>query len=102
MRGKPYKIAIITIDSVKRRSLGWLATGGKPFAQFDPADIDDDLLTSVFNLYRYVYSKIDPNLFIRDKYALLKYTRWVILIDNEKNIAGFYSAGSMIMGSNSV
>jgi hypothetical protein len=89
MRGKPYRIAIITIDSVKRRSFGWLATGGKPFAQFDPADIDDDLLTSVFNLYRHVYSKIDPNLFIRDKFALLKYTRWVILIDDEKNIAGF-------------
>jgi hypothetical protein len=47
MRGKPYRIATITIDSVIRRSFSWLATGGKPFVQFDPADIDDDLLTSV-------------------------------------------------------
>jgi len=89
MRGKPYRIAVITIDSVKRRSFDWLVTGGKPFVQFDPADIDDSLLTSVFNLYRQVYSQIGPNLFIRDKYALLKYTRWVILIDDEKHIAGF-------------
>ena len=63
MRGKPYRIAIIAIDSVKRRSFGWLVTGGKPFAQFDPADIDDDLLNSVFDLYRHVYSQIDSNLF---------------------------------------
>ncbi len=89
MRGKPYRIAVITIDSVKRRSFDWLVTGGKPFVQFDAADIDDSLLTSIFNLYRQVYSQIGPNLFIRDKYALLKYTRWVILIDNEKHIAGF-------------
>jgi hypothetical protein len=49
MRGKPYRFAVITIDSVKRRSSDWLTTGGKPFIQFDPADIDDSLLTFVFN-----------------------------------------------------
>jgi hypothetical protein len=49
MRGKPYRIAVITIDSVKKRSFDWLAAGGKPFVQFDPADIDDSLLASVFN-----------------------------------------------------
>ena len=89
MRGQPYRIALITIDSVKRRSFGWIATGGQPFVQFDPADIDDDLLTSVFNLYQHVYSQINPNLFIRNKDAILKYTRWVIIIDDEKHIAGF-------------
>ncbi len=89
MRGKPYRLAVINIDTVKRRSFSWIATGGKPFVQLDPADIDDDLLTSVFNLYQHVYSQIDSNLFIRDKYALLKYTRWVILIDDAKHVAGF-------------
>ena len=89
MQVKPYRIAVITVDSVKRRSFGWLATGGKPFVQLDPADIDDDLIDSVFNLYKTVYSQINPTLFIRDKYALLKYTRWIILIDDKKHVAGF-------------
>jgi len=89
MQAKPYKIAVTTVDSVKRRSFGWLATGGKPFVQLDPADIDDDLVDSVFNLYKTVYSQINPTLFIRDKYALLKYTRWIILIDDKKLVAGF-------------
>jgi len=62
MQAKPYKIAVITVDSVKRRSFGWLASGGKPFVQLDPADIDDDLVDSVFNLYKSVYSQINPTL----------------------------------------
>ena len=89
MQAKPYKIAVISVDSVKRRSFGWVVTGGKPFVQLDPADIDDDLIDSVFNLYKTVYSQINPTLFIRDKYALLKYTRWIILIDDKKHVAGF-------------
>lgn len=89
MRGKPYRLAVITIDSVKRRSFGWIATGSKPFVQLDPADIDEVLLNSVFNLYHHVYSQINPNLLIRNKYLLLKYTRWIILVDGAKNLAGF-------------
>ena len=89
MQVKQYRIAVITVDSIKRRSFGWLVTGGKPFVQLDPADIDDDLIDSVYNLYKTVYSQINPTLFIRDKYALLKYTRWIILIDDKKHVAGF-------------
>lgn len=89
MQVKPYKIAIIAVDSVKRRSFSWLAAGGKPFIQLDPADIEDDLIDSVFNLYKNVYSQINTTLLIRDKYALLKYTRWIILIDDKKHTVGF-------------
>lgn len=52
MQVKPYRIAVITVDSVKRRSFGWLATGGKPFVQLDPADIDDKKHVAGFLLCR--------------------------------------------------
>ncbi len=89
MRGKSHWLAVITVDSVTRQSFDWIATGGKPFVPIDPVDMPDDLLTSVYNLYRHVYSQIDRNLLIRNKHALLKYTRWVILIDDAKQVAGF-------------
>lgn len=89
MGGKPYRVAVISSDSVRKRSFDWLITGGKPFNKFDPADIDDSTLTFVFYLYKQVYSKINSKLLIQNKYALLKYTRWVILVDDKKKIEGF-------------
>ena len=41
-------------------------------------------------LYKQTYRKIDSKLFIQNKYALLKYTHWIILIDDGETITGFF------------
>jgi hypothetical protein len=89
MSARPYRLAVTKVDSVKGQSFDWLATGSKPFIKLDSVDFNDSLLVSVFNLYRHVYGQINKNLFIQKKEALLKYTRWVILIDDRKQIVGF-------------
>jgi hypothetical protein len=90
MKSKPYKLAVIKAESVERRSFSWIASDGKPFIELDAVDFDEDLLDSVFDLYQRVYSKINPNLLIQNKYALFKYTRWIILIDDTGNLSGFF------------
>lgn len=88
-RAATLRIAIIQLNSVSRRSFKWITSSNKPFVECDAIDIDDDLLTAVYNLYRKVYGKISSTLYIPDKYYLLKYTCWIILVDQSGKLAGF-------------
>jgi hypothetical protein len=89
IRAPIHRIAIIKLDSVFKRSFNWITSSNKPFVEYDAVDIDDNLITAVYDLYRHVYGKISKTLYIKNKLVLLKYTRWLILIDQSGKLAGF-------------
>ena len=98
MGATTYLIAVIQLRSVFSRSFNWITSSKKPFVEYDAVDIDDDLITAVYDLYRYVYGKINSTLYIQNKFALLKYTRWIILIDQSGKLAGFMLCGDHSCG----
>lgn len=89
IRATIHRIAVIQLNSVFRRSFNWITSSNKPFVEFDAVDIDDSLITAVYDLYRHVYGKISKAFYIHNKFALLKYTRWIILVDKSGKLAGF-------------
>lgn len=89
MGATTYRIAVIQLNWVFSRSFNWITSSKKPYVQYDSVDIDDDLITAVYDLYRLVYGKISSTLYIPNKYGLLKYTRWIILVDKSGKLAGF-------------
>lgn len=89
IRATIHRIAVIQLNSVFRRSFNWITSSNKPFIEFDAVDIDDSLITTVYDLYRHVYGKIGKTFYIHNKFALLKYTRWIILVDESGKLAGF-------------
>lgn len=89
MGATAYHIAVIEQSSVVRRSFNWITSYRKPFVEYDAVDIDDGLISAVYELYRHVYGKLGGTLYINDKYALLKYTRWVITVDKTGQVTGF-------------
>lgn len=88
-RATTHRIAVIQLNSVDRRSFSWITSSNKPFVEYDAVDIDDSLIAAVYDLYRHVYGKINNTLYIQNEFALLKYTRWIILVDQSKKLAGF-------------
>ena len=91
MNGKPFKVAFIDINSVyDKRRYDWLTADGTPYIEMDSLDFDDDFLETIYRIYKHTYSKISSDLYLTDKYELLKYTRWVVLQDSHQNVAGFF------------
>ena len=89
MGATTYRIAVIDQQSVARRSFTWLTSSKQPFIAYDAVDIDDDLITAVYDLYRNVYGKLGGTLYMKNKYARLKYTRWIIIVDKTRQVTGF-------------
>ena len=89
MGGTVYHIAVIEQSSILHRSFNWITSSKKPFVEYDAVDIDDGLISAVYDLYRQVYGKLGGTFYINDKYALLKYTRWIIAVDKTGQVTGF-------------
>jgi hypothetical protein len=89
MGATAYHIAVIEQSSVVRRSFNWITSSKRPFVEYDAVDIDDGLISAVYDLYRHVYGKLGGTFYINDKYALLKYTRWIITVDKTGQVTGF-------------
>jgi len=82
-------LALIPVSRIKKGNLNWIASNKSPFKEIDPVDLDEKLIKQVYSIYRTVYSQINNVLYLKDKYALLKYDRWVIIIDESGRVEAF-------------
>lgn len=91
MNSKPFKVAYIDVNSVHdERRYDWLTDDGAPYIKMDVLDFDDEFLENIYKIYKNTYSKISSDLYLTDKYQLLKYTRWIVLVDSYRNVTGFF------------
>lgn len=81
-------IARFCIDSKEYSNLNWLVELVNPYKEFDSIEVPDKLLEHIFFLYKQAY-KSDSKLLIKDKYALFKYNRWILLENEDGNICTF-------------
>lgn len=70
-------------------SMAWLMTDGPPFEPADPLDFLNSDANDVFELYKSTYLRIDSRLNVGMPEALLEYNRWVLVIDDDKNLLAF-------------
>ncbi len=89
MSNAEYFLATIDAKYVSRSKLDWLTTKKKPFRAVDMFEIIDTLIDPIFAIYKATYTaKVGQKLYIAKKEGLLKYNRWVVLVDGG-NIIGF-------------
>ena len=68
----------------------WLCEDEGPYQAIDPIEfLQGDDITEVYRLYEVQYGDIDRRLNIQMPEALLEFNRWVILRDDDGNVAGF-------------
>jgi len=83
-----FLVARVSADALLK-NLEWVTSTRAPYKAVDPIDIDDDLLDSVFDMYRTTYSAIDERFNIPYKQALFEYNRWLLIEDDNGNLLGF-------------
>ncbi len=84
-----FLLARISPDFIDKSSFEWVVDGRRPFMEVDPADIEDKILTNIYDLYVSVYKNIGKNLYLACKEMLLKYNRWILIVDFDEQIVGF-------------
>lgn len=82
------KRAFVSPRDIERSDLLWLHKGGTPFIEIDDLDLPEREVNDLYALYANVYSdpKIGIKLKVKNKYGLLKYDRWVLIVKDSKLI----------------
>ncbi len=84
-----FLVAHVNVETLAR-DLGWVTSNEHPYEAFDPLDLDERILDTVFEMYRDTYSVIDSGFNISDKYGLFEYNRWILVEDDSgESLLGF-------------
>ncbi len=89
MPDNTFLIARIRINSKNCTNLNWIVEQVSPYKEFDPFAVPDKLLEHIYLLYKQTYKSLDSKLLIKDKYALFKYNRWILLENEDGDVCTF-------------
>ena len=85
-----FLVARVSHEDIRQKGVGWLTSDSVPYQPEDDVTfIDTDEAKTVYQMYKGEYRKIDKNLLIKSRNGLMKYNRWVLIIGDQNEIAGF-------------
>lgn len=83
------EVAQIACRFNRKDDLNWVVSGAPPFRAINLFDIEQSTIDRIWDLYTKAYSGYSKNLFFCNVFSYQKYARWILFLNDTKNIDAF-------------